>query len=61
MEAALAACTDGMSINMAARLYNIPVTTRFWKLKGLIDQPVHKKLGRFRSVFSKDQEKSLAD
>nr|XP_023027055.1 uncharacterized protein LOC111515050 [Leptinotarsa decemlineata] len=61
MEVALVACRDGMPVNAAARQYNISVTTLLRRIKAPIDQPVDKKLGRYRSVFSKEQEKILAD
>lgn len=44
MEATLVTCRDGMTVNAAARLYNIPVTTLFGRIKALIDQPVYKNL-----------------
>lgn len=61
MEAAIAACRAGTSINAAARQHNIPPATLFRRIKAPVDQCVNKKLGRYRSVFSEEQEKILVD
>lgn len=59
MRAALTAVRQGAGINAAARLHNIPVATLFRRLKKPVEEETAKVLGRYRPVFSVEQEKIL--
>ncbi|KAK9753568.1 CENP-B N-terminal DNA-binding domain [Popillia japonica] len=56
MDAALRAVKEGAKINAAARAHNVPVATLFRRLKKPIKEGAMKGLGRFRPVFTSNQE-----
>ncbi|XP_050497814.1 uncharacterized protein LOC126878985 [Diabrotica virgifera virgifera] len=61
MAEALTACQGGLSIHSSAKQYNIPSTTLFRRLKRPPEERLVKQLGRFRCVFTVDQERMLVD
>lgn len=61
MDAALRAVKEGAKINAAARAHNVPVATLFRRLKKPIKEGAMKGLGRFRPVFTSNQENILVE
>ncbi|KAB0799328.1 hypothetical protein PPYR_07208 [Photinus pyralis] len=64
MKNAISDCKAGnLSVAMAAKTYDVPLTTLYRKMKlnSSAEEASQKKLGRYRPTFTKEQEQQLRD
>lgn len=61
MAAAIEAVKSGTSLQKAAKQHNVPATTLFRRLRMPAEFQMIKQLGRFRNVFSSEQENMIVE